>query len=67
MTNKEMELNLNRLEDLRLKFAARLSGVDLEIAMANGDKEAARKHMDAMRQHTLARHAKKFAAWEASH
>jgi hypothetical protein len=58
---------LAQLVDKRRDLAAQLAGVDLELAMARGDKEAARQHMEEMRRHTLERHAAKFAAWEASH
>ncbi len=63
MTKTEYEA----LEDKRRDLAAQLAGVDLELAMARGDKEAARQHMEEMRRQTLERHAAKFAAWEAGH
>jgi len=58
---------LAELIDKRRELAAQLAGVELEIAMAVGDREAARKHLEEMKAQTLARHAAKFAAWEASH
>lgn len=58
---------LAQLIDKRREQAARLAGVDLELAMAVGDRDAARKHLEEMKAQTLARHGAKFAAWEASH
>ena len=58
---------LAELIDKRRDLAAQLAGVEMEIAMALGDKEAARKALEEMKAQTLARHAAKFAAWEASH
>ena len=58
---------LAELIDKRRKLAAQLAGVELEIAMAVGDRDGARKHLEEMKAQTLARHAAKFAAWEASH
>ena len=58
---------LARLIDKRRNLAAQLAGVELEIAMAVGDKDGARKHLDEMKAQTLARHGAKFAAWEAGH
>ena len=58
---------LAELIDKRRELAAQLAGVELEIAMAVGDRDGARKHLEEMKAQTLARHAAKFAAWEASH
>lgn len=58
---------LAQLIDKRRDLAAQLAGVDLQIAMAVGDRDGARKHMEEMKAQTLARHGAKFAAWEASH
>lgn len=58
---------LAELIDKRRELAARLAGVDAEIALALGDREGARWYLEEMRAQTLARHAAKFAAWEASH
>lgn len=63
MTKTEYEA----LEDKRRDLAAQLAGVEMEIAMALGDKEAARRALEEMKAQTLARHGAKFAAWEASH
>ncbi len=62
-----MTPDLSQLIDKRRDLAAQLAGVEMEIAMALGDKEAARKALEEMKAQTLARHAAKFAAWEASH
>ena len=61
------DTELDQLIDKRRDLAAQLAGVEMEIAMALGDKEAARKALEEMKAQTLARHAAKFAAWEASH
>lgn len=62
-----MTPDLSQLIDKRRDLAAQLAGVEMEIAMALGDKEAARKALEEMKAQTLARHGAKFAAWEASH
>ena len=61
------DTELAQLVDKRRDLAAQLAGVEMEIATALGDKEAARKALEEMKAQTLARHAAKFAAWEASH
>ncbi len=58
---------LAQLIDKRRDLAAQLAGVELQIAMAVGDRDGARKHMEEMKAQTLARHGAKFAAWEAGH
>ena len=58
---------LAELIDKRRELAAQLAGVELEIAMAVGDRDGARKHLEEMKAQTLARHGAKFAAWEAGH
>ena len=58
---------LAELIDKRRELAAQLAGVELEIAHAVGDKDGARRHLEEMKAQTLARHAAKFAAWEAGH
>ena len=58
---------LAKLIDKRRELAAQLAGVELEIAMAVGDRDGARKHLEEMKAQTLARHGAKFAAWEAGH
>lgn len=58
---------LAQLIDKRRELAAKLAGVELQIAMAVGDRDGARRHMEEMKAQTLARQGAKFAAWEASH
>ena len=58
---------LAELIDKRRDLAAQLAGVELEIAMAVGDRDGARKHLEEMKAQTLARHGAKFATWEAGH
>lgn len=58
---------LAQLIDRRRDLAAQLAGVELQIAMAVGDRDGACKHMEEMKAQTLARQGAKFAAWEASH
>ena len=58
---------LAELIDKRRELAAQLAGVELQIAHAVGDKDGARRHLEEMKAQTLARHAAKFAAWEAGH
>jgi len=61
------DAELAQLIDQRRDLAAQLAGVELQIAMAVGDRDGARKHMEEMKAQTLARQGAKFAAWEASH
>ena len=58
---------LAELIDKRRELAARLAGVEAEIALALGDRDGARRHLEEMKAQTLARHGAKFAAWEAGH
>ena len=58
---------LAELIDKRRELAAQLAGVELEIAMAVGDRDGARRHLEEMKAQTLARHGAKFATWEAGH
>lgn len=59
--------DLVALIDKRRDLAAKVAGVDVEICMALGDRDGARKAMEEMKAQTLARQGAKFAAWEASH
>ncbi len=61
------DTELAQLIDKRRKLAAQLAGVELEIAMAVGDRDGARRHLEEMKAQTLARHGAKFATWEAGH
>ena len=58
---------LAELIDKRRELAAQLAGVEAEIALALGDRDGARKHLEEMKAQTLARHGAKFATWEAGH
>lgn len=58
---------LAQLIDKRRELAAQVAGLDLEIAMALGDRYAARRAMDEQKAQTLARQGAKFAAREAGH
>ena len=58
---------LAELIDKRRELAAQLAGVELQIALAVGDRDGARRHLEEMKAQTLARHGAKFAALEAGH
>ena len=61
------DAELAKLIDKRRDLSAQLSGVELQIAMAVGDRDGARKHLEEMKAQTMARQGAKFAAWEAGH
>ena len=61
------DAELAQLIDQRRDLAAQLAGVELQIAMAVGDRDGARKHLEEMKAQTMARQGAKFAAWEAGH
>ena len=63
MTTTDEELC--RLIDKRRDLAAQVAGLDLEIAMAVGDREAARRHLHEMNAQTEARKAARFAMCRA--
>lgn len=54
-----------RLIDQRRELAARLAGVDLQLAMAIGDRDAAQRHLKEMNAQTEARRAARFAMCRA--
>ena len=54
-----------RLIDQRRDLAAQLAGVDLQLAMAIGDRDAAQRHMREMNAQTEARRAARFAMCRA--
>jgi len=58
---------LAELIDKRRDLAAQVAGLDIQICMAVGDRDGARKALEEMKAQTLARRGAKFAAWEASH
>lgn len=53
-----------QLTDQRRALAAQLAGVDLQIAMAAGDRDAARRHMKEMYEQANARRAARFVCEE---
>lgn len=59
--------DLAQLIDKRRELAAQVAGLDVQICMAVGDRDGARKALEEMKAQTLARQGAKFAAWEASH
>lgn len=65
MTPSQAAENIGALIDRRRKLAAQLAGVDLQIAMAVGDRDAARRHMKEMNAQTEARKAARFAMCNA--
>lgn len=54
-----------RLIDQRRDLAAQLAGVDLQLAMAIGDRDAAQRHLREMNAQTEARRAARFAMCRA--
>lgn len=60
-TDKE----LAQLIDQRRDLAAQLAGVDLQIAMAVGGRDGARRFLKEMNAQTEARRAARFACEEA--
>lgn len=59
------DTELAQLIDKRRELSARLAGVELEIAMAVGDREAARRYLREMNAQTEARKAARFAMCRA--
>ena len=53
---------LSKLIDQRRALSAQLAGVELQIAMFVGDRDAARQHLKEMNAQTEARYAARFAA-----
>ena len=56
------DANLSLLIDRRRAVAAQLAGIDLEMAMALGDRDAAQRALREMNAQTAARFAARFAA-----
>ena len=56
------DANLSLLIDRRRAVAAQLAGIDLEMAMALGDRDAAQRAMREMNAQVGARFAARFAA-----
>ena len=61
MTDKD----LAQLIDKRRDLAAQLAGVELQICMAVGDRDGARRFLKEMNAQTEARRAARFACEEA--
>ncbi len=59
------DAELAKLIDKRRDLSAQLSGVELQIAMAVGDRDGARKHLKEMNAQTEARKAARFAMCSA--
>lgn len=57
---------LARLIDHRRDLAAQLAGVNVQIALALGDRDTARRHLHEMNAQTEARHAARFAQAEVA-
>lgn len=55
MNQHDQDRNISSLLDQRRAIAAQLAGVDLELAMAAGDREAAERHLQEMNAQTAAR------------
>ena len=53
--------NIARLIDKRRALAAQLAGVDMELAIAVGDRDAAQRALKEMNAQTQARQAARFA------
>ena len=58
------DANIARLIDKRRALAAQLAGVDMELAIAVGDRDAAQRAMREMNAQTQARCAARFAGTE---
>lgn len=58
--------NIARLIDKRRALAAQLAGVDMELAIAIGDRDAAQRALKEMNAQTCARWAARFDACNAS-
>ena len=62
MTDPDQDRNISNLIDKRRALSAQLAGVELQIAMFVGDRDAARQHLKEMNAQTEARYAARFAA-----
>lgn len=59
------DAELARLIDQRRELAAKVAGLDLEIAMSVGDREAAKRALNEMTAQVEARKAARFAMCRA--
>lgn len=64
-TQRYQDECIARLIDQRRELAAQLAGVDLQLAMAIGDRDAAQRHLREMNAQTEARRAARFAMCRA--
>ena len=60
------DANIARLIDKRRALAAQLAGVDMELAIAVGDRDAACQHLKEMNAQTEARYAARAVACQES-
>lgn len=65
VTTDANQNELGQLIDQRRQLAAQLAGVELQIAMAVGDRDGARRHLKEMNAQTEARKAARFAMCRA--
>ena len=61
MATTEQDKKVARLIDQRRALAAQLAGVDMELAFAVGDRDAAQRALKEMNAQTEARLAARFA------
>lgn len=61
MSRRTKDRNIAALIDQRRSLAAKLAGVDVELAMAVGDRNAAQRAMKQMNAQTGARCAARFS------
>ena len=66
MSAPTKDQSLAELIDLRRAAAAKLAGLDAEIAIAKGDREAARRAVNEMNAQTEARYAARFGVRKES-
>ena len=61
MTQLDRDSNIALLIDRRRAVAAQLAGIDIELAIAVGDRDAAQRAMHEMNAQVGARYAARFA------
>ena len=61
MSRRTKDRNIAALIDQRRALAAQLAGVDVELAMAVGDRDAAQRALQEMKAQTEARYAARAA------
>lgn len=65
MTANVSDDELGHLIDQRRALSAQLAGIEMQIAMAVGDRDGARRHLKEMNAQTEARKAARFAMCRA--